>query len=68
MERREEAETYHPAVYTQRRQQVVRAPDEVLGVPLVAEHHVLGGFARGCGRLRRSGRLGPLEGLAEVWP
>ena len=43
MERREEAETYHPAVHTQRRQQIVRTLDEVLRVPLIAQHHVLRG-------------------------
>ena len=43
MERREEAETYHPAVHTQRRQQIVCTLDEVLRVPLIAQHHVLRG-------------------------
>ena len=43
MERREEAETYHPAVHTQRRQQIVRTLDQVLRVPLIAQHYVLRG-------------------------
>ena len=69
MERREEAETYHPAVHTQRRQQIVCTLDEVLGVPLIAQHHVLRGsvvpyhneirLSYACTKVRlvRSGRL-----------
>ena len=66
MERREEAETYHPAVQAQRGEQVVRTSDEPLRIPLVAEHHVLAALARLWRRLLFGRQLRRLAACADI--